>query len=281
MLVRVLESIMRPNTLHYVLTLEHTITHGKHFYAKSTLRDTCYGIVHCSILNKTITNTEHPRTTQLLCRMLVWYIDEYERSLDTPDSESRHLPSEIPIYLYTAYICPGQAHCLNMRSNTDLIDLTMLGNLIDLSHCLDGRFYSQTVPGPEKAEMDHARKVFKRFRLLFCKHQHLLFGGDSHPVDPMANFFEPSIVHFASSLVKYKSMMTAYDDAFSLEDLESAVQRHFQAHYSDLLPSLLEKSKLDSLSCDPSLHWTGPDFFIGEGASRPLCDDTSEIGKFF
>ena len=72
-------------------------------------------------------------------------------------------------------------------------------------------------------------------------------------------------------------MMAAYDDAFSVEDLESAVQRHFQAHYPKLLPILLEQRSLDAQSCNPSLHWTGPDFSVGEGACKQLNDET---GKF-
>lgn len=183
------------------------------------------------------------------------------------------------LILYAVYICPGQAHCLDMHTNTALIDLTMLGNLIDLYHCLDNRFYSQATHAAEDAEMEHARTVFRCFKLSFSNHQHLLFNSDRHPVNPMARFFEPSIVHFASSLVKYKSMMAAYDDAFSLEDLERVIQVHFQRHYPNLLPSLLENSKPDAQSCDPCLHWTGPDFSIGEGAYKSLQNDTSKIGK--
>jgi len=156
----------------------------------------------------------------------------------------------------------------------------MLGNLIDLYGCLDGRFYSQTRHGAEDAEMQHARMVFRHFKSSFCKHHHLLFDGYRLPMDPMAAFFEPSIMHFASSLIRYKDMMAAYDDAFSLDDMKNVIQKHFQINYPNLLPGLLENGELDAQPCNPSLHWTEPAFSIGKGAYGSLQSDTSETGKF-
>jgi len=73
-------SFMRPNTPHYVLTLEHSITLGRHFYAASTMMETCLAYIHCGILNGAITNTDHPDAQRLLNRILLMSIREYKES---------------------------------------------------------------------------------------------------------------------------------------------------------------------------------------------------------
>jgi hypothetical protein len=50
---------LRPNTPHAVFTTEHCITYGSHFVATSTLRETCYGVVHSFISSSTITNADN------------------------------------------------------------------------------------------------------------------------------------------------------------------------------------------------------------------------------
>jgi hypothetical protein len=71
---------MRPNTLHAVLTTSNSIAYGQHFYATSTIRDTCWAIIHLSVMNETITNQEHARAWELLNRLLmlslVGYLDQ-------------------------------------------------------------------------------------------------------------------------------------------------------------------------------------------------------------
>lgn len=64
---------MKPNTPHAVFTTQHSIAYGGHFYSTSNLQDTFYGIVHCLMGNNLITNTDHPRTRQLLMRMMQYF----------------------------------------------------------------------------------------------------------------------------------------------------------------------------------------------------------------
>jgi hypothetical protein len=61
---------MRPNTPHYVLGVENTITFGRHFYATSTISDTCYGILHTFMLNSVVTNQQHDQTRTFLRRLM-------------------------------------------------------------------------------------------------------------------------------------------------------------------------------------------------------------------
>lgn len=64
---------MRPNTIHIVFTPEHSICHGGHFYATSTMQDTFYGIVHSFCANMLVTNASHPATRVLLRRIIQLY----------------------------------------------------------------------------------------------------------------------------------------------------------------------------------------------------------------
>ena len=71
---------MKPNTLHCVFTLEPTICHGGHFFATSTIRDSCIGLYHSFMVPGIITNTEHELATrELLRRMAAYYHSLYIR----------------------------------------------------------------------------------------------------------------------------------------------------------------------------------------------------------
>ncbi|KAF8960610.1 hypothetical protein BDZ97DRAFT_1605550, partial [Flammula alnicola] len=64
---------MRPNTPHAVFTLEHSVFEGGHFYATSTIRDTLYGLIHCFVAERYISNTSHGASRFLLRQMLAFY----------------------------------------------------------------------------------------------------------------------------------------------------------------------------------------------------------------
>ena len=71
---------MRPNTPHCIVTFESAICKGGHFYASSTIRDTCYGYLHSFVASTLLTNTEHTTEAQLLLRHLLdFYLGEYLR----------------------------------------------------------------------------------------------------------------------------------------------------------------------------------------------------------
>ncbi|QRV95268.1 hypothetical protein RhiJN_23286 [Ceratobasidium sp. AG-Ba] len=64
--------IMRPHTVHLVLTLEPSLCHGGQFYASSTMMRTFHGRrlenLHC----ETLTNTSNPESWLILQRMLLF-----------------------------------------------------------------------------------------------------------------------------------------------------------------------------------------------------------------
>lgn len=68
---------MRPNTPHYVLGIEDTIIHGRHFYSSSTISDTCFAIVHTFVMNHSLTNQSHDHTRTYIRRLLTMWIKHY------------------------------------------------------------------------------------------------------------------------------------------------------------------------------------------------------------
>lgn len=77
-------SFMRPGTRHYVLTIKPTMVFGKHFYCSSTLRETCFSLVHTLLADKVITNTSHARITQYIPLFPNWWTDYLERVAKDP-----------------------------------------------------------------------------------------------------------------------------------------------------------------------------------------------------
>ena len=68
------DSFMRPSTPHYVLTVEDSITYGRHFYCASTISNSVYGIIHCFVLGFGVMNVQHDNTRTLMRRiMAMWY----------------------------------------------------------------------------------------------------------------------------------------------------------------------------------------------------------------
>lgn len=65
---------MRPNTPHIVFTAEHSICLGGFYYGTSTLRDSCYGMMHSFASGGIATNSQHVKEAfQLLARMVRFY----------------------------------------------------------------------------------------------------------------------------------------------------------------------------------------------------------------
>jgi hypothetical protein len=93
---------MRPNTLHYVLTLEHSITYGRHFYATAAIQDTCRAIVHTFFLNEVITNTNHPDVRTLLHRLMAFWVKAYQvgwYGKDISQNNSATVDHKLPLQL--------------------------------------------------------------------------------------------------------------------------------------------------------------------------------------
>ena len=68
---------MRPTTSHYVVTLDNSITYGRHFYSSATLMESIWGIVHCFIMNFGVTNVIHDDVTRTYLHRVMAMISSY------------------------------------------------------------------------------------------------------------------------------------------------------------------------------------------------------------
>jgi hypothetical protein len=50
---------MQPCTPHAIVTLDHSICYGGHFYCTQTMTATVYGILQCFVAGEMLTNTNH------------------------------------------------------------------------------------------------------------------------------------------------------------------------------------------------------------------------------
>jgi len=249
---------MKPNTPHYVLTVDHSITYERNFYAISTIRSTCWAIIHTTIGKRVFTNTERPRGTQSLRRILVWSLLEYERVITAPLSSNIHRPASV--------------HRMDPRSVDGLLDIVALGNLLEFMRYLDGRYHTGNMAPSEEAEASYARLVFVRFKGLFCANQHLLIHA--RRADPKTELLDLSLLRLAVTLIKYKQEKAAFDDAFTPLQLKQGIMEHLCKYYPQLLPGFehdLQTSRED-LPYLRSFDWTGPKFDIAEG---PYIDGVS------
>jgi hypothetical protein len=124
---------MRPNTPHAVFTPDHSICHGGHFYATSTMQDTMFGIVNTFMSPNGLTNTDHRPHGILLRRIAAFYHDILvKQRVEDDEYELGHLP--------------------NLTSFEGVLDLLTFCNLMVLANVLDFRTYQ---PAPGGSHKDH------------------------------------------------------------------------------------------------------------------------------
>jgi hypothetical protein len=112
---------MRPNTPHAVFTLDHSITHGSHFIATSTLRQTCYGIVHSFLLSSAITNTDNGVVWVILQRLMCYYHQAFTSGdWKEPEFDPSHIPDIVTssgvVDLYTFMVLLELANALHVNT---------------------------------------------------------------------------------------------------------------------------------------------------------------------
>lgn len=69
---------MRPGTVYYAVTVENSITHGRHFYNTATIRDSAFAVVQCSILDSLVSNPNHPPVRTLLRRLYSYWLTQWQ-----------------------------------------------------------------------------------------------------------------------------------------------------------------------------------------------------------
>jgi hypothetical protein len=234
---------MRPGTPHYVLTLEDSVTLGRHFYSSSTVRATTWSLVHSGILDESITNTRHPETEQLLRRMFWMYVTDYSRSVGAV--KGRDSP-----------------HSIDPRTTQGLLDIVALGNVLELSMFLDRRFWNHAVPPEDAAERRNIRLQYAAFQEKFSSNHRLRVGEQL--LDPRPTLFKPSLHHLGVSLLHYKLHMREFDRAFTPAKLKTAILSYFTDYHRDLLDEVSAdlNRPMEELDYCNTFEWSGPQFEI-------------------
>lgn len=60
-----------------MVTLETSITYGRHFYSSATLMESVWGIVHCFVMNIGVTNILHENVTRTYLHRIMAMITLY------------------------------------------------------------------------------------------------------------------------------------------------------------------------------------------------------------
>lgn len=68
---------MKPSTPHYVLTLENSITYGRHFYSSADLEYSVYGVIHSFVAHAGVTNTLHDNVTRTFLHRIMAMIHQH------------------------------------------------------------------------------------------------------------------------------------------------------------------------------------------------------------
>jgi hypothetical protein len=144
---------MRPDTPHTVITIEHSICYGGHFFVMSCMTDTLIGMTHAFMADSYITNTHHTKSRLLLRRMVIFvYLGLVDQALE---DDGVYFDGKLSPNMLNAFcLDPDVEHLPNpaqMDSLMDLISLCIIGVLINV---LDFRTYTHRAAGEEMSEFE-------------------------------------------------------------------------------------------------------------------------------
>jgi hypothetical protein len=161
-----------------------------------------------------------------------------------------------PTWTGTPFLC--RAHRLNVFKEQELLDLTMLGNFIELSRFLVPRFHEKEMSDIEKQERDNIDNIWHQFKKTFSEKQRLVINGKT--CEPKEKLFDPSFLALAVTLVKYKENLDGVDQSFTLPQLKSTITRYVKQKYPHLSSPLARDLEQELPS--PLLQWKGASFTV-------------------
>lgn len=239
---------MRPNTVHYVLTVNDSIVYGRHLFPVKSMQSTVSGIIHTFILNYTVTNTLHDSTLHTMLRrmMAMWTINS---KLNNP-ATGRH------------------SHTPNICTVSGLMEFMTLGKLLECSQILDRRAYNPLgIHGGDLHEIATSRWRFRRILAEFANHWITTVGDKI--VAPWSLFLR-MLVEFAAAIVVYKRNTAPKTERKKTGCTKDALWQKmvdfFSANYPEVLPHL-HKLVADKFQF---FYWTGPAIGI---TSREVDDE--------
>lgn len=233
---------MRPNTVHFVITVEDCIVYGRHFYSSASMQASIFGIVHTFVMSYTLTNTLHEELDTMLRRMMVMW-------------SAHHFQS-----VYSKLTNP---HIPKATTPSGLMDIIALGNLLEFSQVLDRRSYytADGIHWQEQHEIAMARHRYRAFQSWFAAKHDTAVGGKS--ISAIC-IFHRCLVEFAAAIIVYKQATWAKTPRRGLlrkctaEAVQEKIIHVFQSNFPELLPCLrkLVEDKVEFL------YWTGPPLSI-------------------
>jgi hypothetical protein len=254
---------MMPCTLHYVVTVDHSITRGAHFYAASTITQSCMAITHILMCNALITNIDHPKARSLLRRLLVMWIQQYQIKREIPLGKHMSLTSyNTPPHKSPELPSVARMHSPNVLTQFGLLDLIRLGNIIDLSPIMDSRYFTDSIPPTELAEQESARSYYWEFVGDISQHYVALNCQTGNQVNLRTGLFEEQLINFAAGLIYYKTNNPTLDQSFRPKAFSQAVLTHFDEHHKSLKPALEKLIKIKHSKW--SFTYPGPPFMVNE-----------------
>jgi len=156
-----------------------------------------------------------------------------------------------------------------------ILDVVTLGNLLELCWVYDLQTQGDDAPGISVAEVAQRKLTwasYTNFRKKFSALYRLLFDGDGETlVDPTEGLFDPSILHLAVSIVKYKEMEPTSNSDVTVEDLKHNLLLHFSKNYRHLVQELKSEwiKSMDDLEYCRVFDWQGPTFAVVPIESAP------------
>jgi hypothetical protein len=233
---------MRPNTVHFVLTVEDSIVYGRHFYSKAAMQATVFGIVHTFVMSYTLTNALHDELDTMLRRMMVmWSAHHFQ-----------------PVYSKLS-----NPHIPKATTPSGLMDIIALGNLLEFSQVLDRRSYytADGIHWQEQHEIAMARQCYRWFQSWFVAKHDTTVGGKR--ISALC-IFHRCLVEFAAAIIVYKRAEWAKTPRRGLlrkctaEIVQEKIVHVFDLNFPELLPCLrkLVEDKAEFL------YWTGPPLSI-------------------
>src|SRR5215472_2998198 len=133
-------SLQQSCAFHYVLTLEHAVAEGHHYYQASTLQATSFQIVHSFVHQFSITNQTHDSAPSMLRRILTATIDHYLSS-NPPDGMICLLCQPV-FHMKVVFAGFPSPHVIDVTTVEGLFDIIALGNVLEFSAALDARTYA-------------------------------------------------------------------------------------------------------------------------------------------
>jgi hypothetical protein len=153
------------------------------------------------------------------------------------------------------------AHIPDVTKARELLDLVMLGNIIELSRAFALRFEDDLNEPATIEEENTTRWKYRKFIAWFASNYIAVIGNQV--VSPWYIFYR-SLIDFASTVCAYKELHPD-KTKFSLEELRKSVTDHIRADW----PMLQERFSQLLASPGYSFRWTGPKFEIWPRDSLP------------